>query len=144
MELKDIAKKGPVLRLSSGLSFKLRLFNLFDEIWLGNNFPNEDDYIKLVGDGDDLTKIEDDEILRVIYHQIEDKTPFAATAITDIDENGEEKTTMMGGIAFLKAKIQTKEDAIALFNCLCELFVDSRPESVENSKKKMEKNQNGI
>jgi hypothetical protein len=144
VQLNEIKSSSPTLKLSNGNEFALRLLNLGDEIWLKENYPTPKDFERLFGSDGDTTTIKDEDVLRVIYHQISDKYYFKAEESFEIDENGEEISIKVGGINKLKLEIAGPEDAIALFQCLIDLFVQSRPTPEEGGKKKLLNQNSGI
>jgi hypothetical protein len=122
VDLVSIKPKASKLYLESvKRTFTLRPFTLEDEIWLSQEYGTEG--VQKVFDEINLK-----EIARIAYRVIvpEDRRFFAKREVNLIDEEGNEETKTIGGVALLQTMVQGWKDKEAVIMALLECIGISR------------------
>ncbi len=118
MDLSYIRPKEAVLKLGNPRrEYTLRLINLDDENWIRENFGNK--LQAALEDPNDLS--------RIIYRLIKDKSDFKVRGETIIDEEGNEVVEKIGGYMYLKKMVCGMKDKIAMITAFNEVLGVSRP-----------------
>lgn len=102
-----------------GEVFSLRKFNAGDEAWIRDTF----------GADEDMSKLSEERLFRIIFHQLkdEDKLKFKAIDLTIIDESGTEFKGKIGGWKLLRQKVSGVKEKADLFTALAQTVGISRP-----------------
>lgn len=129
LDLKDIVPKTASFKLKgTGLRHQIRPITLADEIWLEQTFVDEEGNMPNIADNME-------HLARVVYHQLEDKTPFKSQKVTLIDEDGIETKTEMGGYKLLLSLISGIQEKVDILNAWLATIGISRPIQEEIKKK---------
>lgn len=128
MELEEmIPTNGSFKLCKSEKVYKLRPFNLEDEIWLKKTFG--DKIVELFGG----EVIDCDALSQIAYHQLIDKSDFKKIEIKTFDDNGDEITNMVGGYKLLARKAHGMKDKTEMLLAINETLGLSRPEVKERA-----------
>jgi len=129
MKLEDIKPQETSIRLeSTKTTYKLRRFNLEDEIWLGQEY------------GDKISEVfnprcpDFEAICRIVYRQIENREDFESREVTIIDMDGVKTTKTLGGYRLLCAATVGDDEKLSIINALNITMGLSRPEPTSKKK----------
>lgn len=113
MKYSDIIPKEASFTLKTipDVEFKIRPFDLDDENWLSENYPDFESQIK---------KVNMKMIARTVWNQmtVDSKRHFAPVEVTIINEDGEEKKTKVGGFRLFAHNIQGVSEKMMLLKVL--------------------------
>lgn len=116
-----------------GVEYKLRPISLLDETFITREFG--DRLPELFNENN----IDLEALCRIVYNQLEDKTPFAATSVEFTDENGETSLVMFGGWEKMAQKVTRPMEKIDMLLAFNELMGFSRPVIDKKKVKKQKK-----
>ena len=130
MKLEDLIPETPTFSLATTKkTYELRLPNLEDRVMMGR-----------LGDlGKIFSERRWDDICKIVYPLLKDKSDFLAEKQTIIDDEGFEKQVMVIGPIRLLRAIQTQDEAIQMLTAFNAAVTASEPlirEFVENELKK--------
>lgn len=131
MKLEDLIPETPTFSLSStGKTYELRLPNLEDRVIMGR-----------LGDlGKIFSERRWDEICKIVYPLLKDKSDFLAQREVQIDNEGfEHEVIVIGPIRLLRA-IQTQDEAINMLTAFNAAVTASEPLIKEFVKSELKKN----
>jgi len=127
MKLREIYPTAPCFKLNAtGKKHKLRLLNLSDEIWIDETFGEK---------GPNLAQ-DMDALSRIVFHQLEDRSPFKKQDVTFIDEDGTENIKEFGGYKLLQSQISGIEEKTEMLTAWLECIGLSRKQQNDLVKKK--------
>ena len=106
----------------TGKTYKLRLFSLRDRQWLQDNFTAEQ--IKAAFNAKNL-QFED--ILRMVYHQLEDRSQFLATEKEEVDDDGRKVMVFTPGHVVLMQSVEGAEEFVHIMAALTKALTESEP-----------------
>ncbi len=120
MKLEDICPEPAEFTLEScGRSYIIRTINIADEQWV------KQVYGQAVEDVFNEQRWPD--ICRIVYRLLEDKADFVKKEVKLIDEQGNEKTTELGGVDLFRTMISGPKDKNAVIQALVKSFGLSKP-----------------
>lgn len=96
------------LKATGEVVHKLRKFSLFDHTWVKNQTGMTLPEVMNLGKTDALRMWE--EIAKIIYHLLQDQSPFQKVEVTRYDENGDAYTAKIGGPSRLLDSISGTEE----------------------------------
>jgi biotin operon repressor len=141
LKLEDIRPRPSKFKLeATGKTYKLRPFNVEDEAWLKQEFGEK------INDYFSEKNIDPVALTRIAYRLMIDRSDFKKKTITEIDENGEEFKTSIGGYRLLMSMIsgmKEKEEILLAINetiGLSREAVEKLHSEIMKDKKKVEKN----
>ncbi len=123
MELAYLKPKETLIKLESvGREYTLRPINLEDESWIQETFGER--LAEALENSNDLS--------RIIYRLIKDKSDFKLQEVKIIDEEGVETVEKIGGHKLLKRMISGLDDKMQMIQAFNTVLGVSRPEAEEN------------
>jgi hypothetical protein len=141
MELSEFIPEQPVFTLSStGKSYELRIPNLEDRMVMANMAGGQAEIQKV------FSELKWDVICRIVYRLLIDKSDFLATAVEEIDDEGNKKKFTATGPQMLMRAIKSQDDGIKMLGALTAAITNGEPlikEYVRNEVKKNTLNQTG-
>lgn len=120
LKLEDLIPEGSEFKLRiTGKTYKLRPFSMQDELWIQKTF----------GDGihDIFKKLKMQEICRITFHQLEDKSEFTKREVKFVNEEGDSTVQTLGGVELLFSLISGTDEKIEIVNALLATIGLSRP-----------------
>lgn len=138
INLKDLCPEDAVINLE-GKEYTLRKINLEDEAWLLNEFGDRLESV--------LKEVNMLEISKIVFRQLRNKSDFVAQSQTEIDQDGIEVTTTLGGYKLLLKKISGINEKLSIYKALLKTIGISRPIldqlDIDDQKKSPMKTQTG-
>ena len=113
MELKDVRPTVGTFKLDATGPHEhvVRKFSLDDHIWVQDTFGKGLDEIVLQSPNDMVKSL-----VRIVYHQLVDKSPFKVKEVEAIDENGESQTLKLGGVGLFASMIIGPKEQYEMIN----------------------------
>ena len=130
MNLDQLKPKPSILNLENGKSYVLRPLNIGDEIWIKQTFGSEID--KLFNENN----VNLEALTRIVFHQMEDKSDFKKKEVVEFDEEGNEKTSEIGGYKLFMKSISGMKDKIEMIHSMNETIGISRPVATKENNPK--------
>lgn len=133
IKLEELLPSAPEFSLkSTGKTYKLRIFNIDDMIWLEEKIGG----MKTLGDLIATQKYSD--LVKVAYHQLEDKSEFLATVDTVIDDEGRSQQALTPGPQRFARAIQGMDELGEIIRALAFAVTRGNPMAVKDQKKTAE------
>lgn len=121
IKLEEIIPAKPEFYLKSkNKTYRVRHFTLRDQVWLREAFPSED--LGEIFNQQDWAKI-----VRIVYHQLEDKSDFLMVKRQEIDDYGREVEVEVSGPEALLDAIEGIEEAAKINGVITRAILDSNP-----------------
>lgn len=122
MKLEDLIPEKAAFKLSStGKEYELRIPNLEDRV----------DFVKLCGGQDQVLKVFEEkrwnEICRIVFRLMKDKSDFIAKKESQIDDEGFEREVIITGPVRLLRAVVTQEEAIHMLGALTSAISAGEP-----------------
>ncbi len=134
MELEHILPTNPEFTLkSTGKTYRLRLVTLADQVWMRKTFGTEDRVREV------MVRTEWEEIAKIVYHQLEDKSDFLSVTKEDVNDEGDTVTLKWTGPVRLLEAVSGTSEGITILNALSAAFIAANPEAREQITSELKK-----
>ena len=135
IKLDELLPSKPEFKLNAtGKTYKIRLFTLDDGAWIRRTFGTDQDQIGRIFSDQDWEKI-----VKLAYHQLEDKSDFMFSQQEVIDDDGKKVMADITGPHALLRAIQGPEEGLSLITALTRSIINSNPSMSERVEEELKK-----
>ena len=135
MELSEFIPEQPVFTISStGKAYELRIPNLEDRMVMANMAGGQAEIQKV------FSELKWGVISKIVYRLMIDKSDFVATAVEEIDDEGNKKKYTATGPQMLMRAIRSQEDGVKMLGALTAAITNGEPLIKEYVKNEVKKN----
>ena len=135
MRLEDVIPETPEFEIKKiGKSYRLRLVTIEDHVWFRTKFGGWEKVIE------SIQKQQWENVAKIAFHLLEDKSDFRARTEKVIDDDGEEVEVRFTGPDLLLKSLTGLEEAVAMLGAINASIANSSPLIKEAMKTELKKN----